>query len=118
MNESLDKWIDELLSWFQANVSSAIMEADTMKHTFADKSKLDVQEYITRKIQLYTEAGEDREDLIVRRLYQGLDLTLANAVPLWVGNLNTIRDFTAKVYTQEPSVHTQFKQYETYFKWP
>jgi hypothetical protein len=87
-----------------------------MKHTFVDESKLDVREYITKKIQLYTEAGKDREDLIVRRLYQGLDLTLVNTVPLRVSNLNTIRDFTAKVYVQEPSTRAQFKQYESYFK--
>jgi hypothetical protein len=59
MNESLDEWVDELLSRFQANASSAIMEADAMKYTFADESQLDVREYITKKIQLYAEAGED-----------------------------------------------------------
>jgi hypothetical protein len=32
MNKSLNEWTEELLSRFQANASSAIMEADAMKY--------------------------------------------------------------------------------------
>jgi hypothetical protein len=66
MNDSLDEWVDQLLRRFKGNSSQALKEADSMRHSFQDESKLDVREYITKKIQLYYEAGENKEDLVVR----------------------------------------------------
>jgi hypothetical protein len=59
--------------------TQALSEADAVRHSFADESKLTVREYITKKTQLYQEAGEEQEDLIVKRMHEGLDPTLALA---------------------------------------
>lgn len=114
MNNSIDEWIDQLLRRFKSNASMALKQADNMRHTFADETTLDVREYITRKIQLYNEAGEDKEDLVVRRLHEGLDPTLAAQVPLKPYR-NTIDDFCAKVYSAEPTARAQYNQYESMY---
>jgi hypothetical protein len=79
MNRSLDLWIDQSLPRFKGNSAQALSEADAIRHSFTDKSKLTVREYITKKTQLYQEAGDEHEDLIVKRLHEGLDPTLALA---------------------------------------
>ena len=111
MNGSIDKWTEQLRSRFKANASSALKQADRMEHRFADESILDVRQYITKKAQLYNEAGEENEDLIVRRLHDGLDPTLAAAVPLRSNN-NTFFSFARKVYSAESAARAQFLQYE------
>ncbi|TAQ88263.1 hypothetical protein B7494_g3406 [Chlorociboria aeruginascens] len=108
MNVSLDEWKDQLRARFQANASFALEEADSLKHSFADETKLDVRQYLTRKTQLYMEAGENNQDAVVRRLYRGLDPTLAAAVRL--RSKNTIAEFCAQVYEAEPAAKGQFKQ--------
>jgi hypothetical protein len=82
-----------------------------MRHSFQDESKLDVREYITKKIQLYYKAGENKEDLVVCRLHEGLDPTLAAAVPL-ASQYNTIADFSRRVYSAEPTARAQYYQFE------
>jgi hypothetical protein len=55
----------------------ALAKADDLKHTFEDESKIDVRQYLTKKHNLYLEAGETNVDMIVRRIYQKLDPALA-----------------------------------------
>src|ERR1700731_3883790 len=73
---------------------------------------MDVREYISRKYGLYREAGETNQDNIVRRIHDGLDPTLAAAVPLR-GTNNTMKDFQAKVYAAEHQARQQYKQLQT-----
>jgi hypothetical protein len=107
MNTSLDEWIHQLLSRFKLNSARALATADRMRHTFADESQLDVRDYLTKKTQLYREAGEEQEDLIVKRLHEGLDPFLAAAAPLRPYD-NTIADFTARIYLAEHIARAQF----------
>jgi len=83
-----------------------------MTHSFKDESVLDVREYITTKQALYVEAGEKDQDLIVRRLHDGLDPTLAAAVTLKAQN-NTMNDFTNKVYSAEHQARAQYNQIQS-----
>ena len=111
MNNSLDLWIDQLLRRFKDNSVQALSKADSMRHSFADESQLTVREYITKKTQLYYEAGEEQEDLIVKRLHEGLDPTLALVVPLRTYD-NSLADFTARVYIAEPAARVQHHNME------
>ena len=54
---------------------------------------MDVRGYISAKYGLYVEAGETNQDNIVRRIYDGLNPTLAAAVPLRSAKTNIINDF-------------------------
>jgi hypothetical protein len=77
-----------------------------MKHSFDKESELTVRDYLHTKQALYIEAREVNEDLIIRRLHEGLDPTLQLAVKL--DSTNTIERFTANVYTQEVSARDQY----------
>jgi len=80
MAENLEEWKLQLIRQFNANASQALSKADAMKYSFADESALDVREYITEKQNLYVAAGKKDEDLIVRRIHDGLDPTLASTI--------------------------------------
>ena len=80
-----------------------------MRYTFKDESTLDVCKYLLKKQSLYCEASEEVEDLIVRRLHNGLNLTLAAIVSLRPYR-NRIDDFQKKVYNAEPAARAQWKQ--------
>jgi hypothetical protein len=80
-----------------------------MKHSFADESVLDVREYITKKQSLYVAAREKDEDLIVRRIHDGLDPTLASTISLR-DSYNTMNDFCSKVYSVEHKARAQYQQ--------
>ena len=71
-----------------------------MRHTFEDESTLDVCKYLSKKQSLYCEAGKEVEDLIVYRLHNRLDLTLAAIVSLCL-YYNRIDNFQKKVYNAE-----------------
>jgi hypothetical protein len=114
MAESLDEWKVQLIRRFHSNASEALSKADRLEHSFKDESVLDVREYITRKYGLYVEAGEKDQDLIVRRLHDKLDATLAAAVTLRPYN-NTMNDFTSKVYSAEHKARAQFRQIQDQF---
>ena len=47
-----------------------------MKHSFDKESELTVREYLRTKQALYIKSREVNKDLIIRRLYEGLDPTL------------------------------------------
>jgi hypothetical protein len=111
MTSSLKEWVVQLRARFQANASVALKEADELTHSFAEESKFNVHQYITKKTQLYSEAGEVNEDLIVQRLHGGLDPTLAVAVQL-SSFQNTVAEFNMKVYAAEPSTRARFRQFE------
>jgi len=66
--------------------------ADSVQHRFDDETEMDGREYISRKYGLYREAGETNQDNIVRRIHDGLDPTLAAAIPLRGAN-NIMNDF-------------------------
>jgi hypothetical protein len=66
---------------FRKDPSIACAEVDNILHRFGGENS-DVREYIIRKIELYQEAEETSEDLIVRRIYAGLDPTLKTFVYL------------------------------------
>ena len=68
-----------------------------MKYLFENEFKINVRDYITEKQSLYIKAGEKDEDLIVKRIYNELDPTLAIVITLRNNN-NTINDFYFKVY--------------------
>jgi hypothetical protein len=99
MNNSLEMWMTKLTAQFRTNASTALQEADHMQHSFDKESELPVRDYLRKKQALYIEAGEVNEDLIVRRLHEGLDPTLRLVVKL--DSTNTIERFTASVYAQE-----------------
>jgi hypothetical protein len=105
MNNSLEMWMTKLTAQFRTNASTALQEADQMKHSFDKEADLPVRDYLRKKQALYIEAGEVNEDLIVRRLHEGLDPTLRLAVKL--DSTNTIERFTASVYAQEASARDQ-----------
>lgn len=111
MNRSLAQWIIQLRRRFATNASEALRLADQIRHTFENEAELDVRKYITKKQAFYREAGEEQEDLIVRRLHDGLDPTLAAAITLQ--SVNMLDDFTAKVYAAEPAARAQWKQMQT-----
>ena len=102
MNNDLYEWFEQLRRRFSSNASQALREADQMRHTFEDESTLDVRKYLSKKQSLYREAGEEVEDLIVRRLHDGLDPTLAAIVSLRL-YCNCIDNFQKKVYNAEPA---------------
>jgi hypothetical protein len=81
---------------FHTDALAALAKADKLTHSFADESGLDVQAYMMAKYNLYREAGETNQDLMVRRLHKGLDLALAAIVSLKT-NGNTLHDFTSRV---------------------
>jgi hypothetical protein len=110
MNQSLVEWIDHLRLRFKADSSAAIRKADSMRHTFEDESKLDVRRYLTLKQSLYIEAGEENEDLIVRRLHEGLDPTLGMAITLKANRKNTLEHFVNLVYGAETVCRAQYRQ--------
>jgi hypothetical protein len=89
-----------------------LVKADSIQHRFDDETEIDIREYISRKYGLYREAGETNQDNIVRRIHDGLDPTLAAAVPLRGAN-NTMNDFQAKVYVAEHQARQQYKQLKT-----
>ena len=96
MNQSLVLWCEKLTARFRKDPSIACAEADNMLHRFNGENS-DVREYMTRKMELYQEAGETSEDLMVRRIHAGLDPTLKTSVHLArLGN--TFDEFQAKVY--------------------
>jgi hypothetical protein len=109
MAESLEEWKIQLIRRFNANASQALSKADAMKHSFADESVLDIREYITEKQSLYVAAGEKDEDLIVRRIHDGLDPTLASTISLRDSH-NTMNDFCSKVYSVEHKARAQYQQ--------
>ncbi len=96
----------------KSNASSALSRADAMSHSFKDEFKLDVREYITQKHALYIEAGEYNQDLIVRRLHEGLDPTLRAVVTLYP-EYNTMDDFCNRVYALESSARRQYNQVQS-----
>jgi hypothetical protein len=112
MAESIEEWKIQLVRRFHTNPSQALVQADSMHHSFANESELDVREYISRKHGLYVEAGETNQDNIVRRIHDGLDPTLAAAVTLRASN-NTMNDFQAKVYAAEHQARQQYRQLQT-----
>ena len=112
MTESIEEWKIQLVRRFHTNPSQALVKADSMQHRFDDETEMDVREYISRKYGLYREAGETNQDNIVRRIHDGLDPTLAAAVPLRGAN-NTMNDFQAKVYAAEHQARQQYKQLKT-----
>jgi hypothetical protein len=65
---------------------------------FSNKTAINVYKYITKKYSLYIKAKETNKDLIVRYLYNNLDLILATIVTLYL-IYNIIDDFIAKTYT-------------------
>jgi hypothetical protein len=65
---------------FHTDASAALAKADKLTHSFADESGLDVQAYMMAKYNMYREAGETNQDLMVRRLHKGLDPALAAIV--------------------------------------
>jgi len=73
-----------------------------MRYTFKDKLTLDVYKYLSKKQSLYRKASEEVEDLIVYRLHNRLDLTLAAIVSLCL-YYNRIDNFQKKVYNAEPA---------------
>jgi hypothetical protein len=109
MNSSLDVWYSKLLAYFQKDMSKSLEEADQMKHRFDGKNGAitDVREYMTQKLELYNEAGEQSEDLMVRRLHAGLDPTLKITIHLQKC-MNTLDIFQQKVYTAELPAKDQF----------
>lgn len=109
MNQSLDLWTTKLMVRFRNNSSTALQEVDIMKHTFDDESKLTVRKYLTAKQALYIEAGEENEDLIVRRLHEGFDPTLKLAITL--NKYNTLDQFTVKVYSAKSAARDQHNAY-------
>jgi hypothetical protein len=86
----------KLTAQFRTNASTALQEANQMKQSFDRESDLPVRDYLRKKQALYIEAREVNEDLIVRRLHEGLDPTLRLVVKL--DSTNTIERFTASVY--------------------
>lgn len=82
-----------------------------MRHSFADESVLDVRDYISSKLALYNKAGEDNEDLVVRRIHDGLDPALAGQVKLR-SRLNTMANFENQVYNVEHQARAQFYQFQ------
>jgi hypothetical protein len=105
MNESLDEWFRQLRSRFQKNASVALQEADALRHSFDDEATLTVRQYMTRKQSLYLEAGEQQEELIIRRIHDGLDPTLATAVI--VRPRMTLDAFHNAVYSAETAARAQ-----------
>jgi hypothetical protein len=69
MNDSLDKWICQLQNRFQYNLSAALIEANNLSHSFEDKSKYNVHNYLTTKQSLYLEAGETNKELIIHHIH-------------------------------------------------
>lgn len=100
MNHSLDLWKTQLRDRFKKDASTAIQQADRLTHDFNDESEYDVRQYLSKKQALYQEAGEESEDLIVRRMHAGLDPTLALSVTLKTTD-NTIDHFLHLVYGKE-----------------
>jgi hypothetical protein len=92
MADSIDEWKNQLIRRFHTNPSQALLKVDCIHHSFDDESELDVKEYISRKNGLYMEAGETKQDNIVRRIHHGLDRTLAVEVTLRAMN-NTMNEF-------------------------
>ena len=81
---------------FRKDPSIAYAKADNILHCFSGENS-NVQEYIIRKIELYQKVGKTSKDLIVRRIYAGLDPTLKTSV--YLARLgNTFNKFQAKVY--------------------
>jgi len=113
MNSSFDMWVNKLTNRFRVDPSKSLEKGDRMLHRFeltgnAEEDKhivVDVREYLNLKGQAYLEAGEESEDLIVRRLHAGLDPTLKIAVHL--NKYNSVDAFTSKVYAAEESARDQ-----------
>ena len=109
MNESLDEWFRQLRSRFQINASVALQQADTLRHSFDNEETLTVGQYMTQKQSLYLEAGEQNEDIIIRRIYNGLDPTLAMAVIL--RPRMTLNSFYKAVHAADCEQFKQMLQY-------
>ncbi|KAK0124354.1 hypothetical protein ONS95_009322 [Cadophora gregata] len=96
MTNSIDEWKVQLLRQFHINASEAVRKADALKHSFKAEKELPLRKFLDQKYSLYIEAGETNQDLIVRRMHQALDPSLAAGVPLKDG-FNTVNEFRAKV---------------------
>jgi len=108
MNNSLQEWTFQLRGRFQRDSSTALAEADALKHRFADESVYDVRRYLTAKQGLYIEAGGFSEDLIIRRIHEGLDHQLRTAVRIWEGM--GMSHFQTAVYAAETPCRENYKQ--------
>ncbi|OBT60288.1 hypothetical protein VE03_10178 [Pseudogymnoascus sp. 23342-1-I1] len=94
MDDSLDMWIDQLRLRFASNISDVLAKADALRHSFAEEDTLSVRQFLSRKVQLYREAGETSEDTAVHRMHRDLDPELALDVRLYAAG-NTLADFQA-----------------------
>jgi hypothetical protein len=111
MKQSIDEWIDRLQTLFRAESSSALQQADALKHNFDDEDSLNVRDYLSKKQALYIEAGEETEDLIVLRMHDGLDPTLRAQVSLH--KINYLDAFVNKVYANEHSARAQHEKFKS-----
>jgi hypothetical protein len=96
MDHDLELWFRQLRLRFAADISEVLARADALRHSFADEDNLDVRQYMSEKVQLYSEAGETSEDSIVRRVHRDLDPELGRDVRLHACG-NTIAGFQADV---------------------
>ena len=112
MDDSLETWIDQLHLRFSPDISEVLATADALRHSFATEASLPVRQYLSKKIQLYREAGETSEDTMVRRMHRDLDPELARDVRLRDTD-NTLADFQATVIRQSASSYRAWTQSQT-----
>ncbi|XMA09731.1 hypothetical protein WAI453_002522 [Rhynchosporium graminicola] len=109
MSQSLEEWKHQLMLQFHTNPSVAVRKADALKHSFKDEKELSLRQFLDDKYNLYIEAGETNQDLIVRRMHQALDPSLAASVPLRDYG-NTMNEFKSKIYNTENQAREAYLQ--------
>ena len=118
LSESVEAWKIHLVSRFRADAAAALSKADAMHHRFEEEhlpDKLNVRQYITKKLALYIEAGESNYDLIVKRIHAQLDPALGQLVKIHPSH-NTMAEFTENVYGQEAQARANWKRTDEHFR--
>ncbi|KAL2060380.1 hypothetical protein VTL71DRAFT_9775 [Oculimacula yallundae] len=109
MTQSIEEWKIQLMRQYHTNASEAIRKADALRHTFKTESELPLRKYLDDKYSLYVESGETNQDLIVRRIHQHMDPSLAASVSL-KDSFNTVNEFRAKVANVESQAREAYFQ--------
>ncbi|KAH8812984.1 hypothetical protein F5884DRAFT_786887 [Xylogone sp. PMI_703] len=114
MSESLNDWIARLKTRFTPDITSLLLEADEIKHSFGGMS--DVRSFIDKKESMYREVGESNEDVMVRRIFLSLDPSLSQSITLKSRD-NTMEEFKKSVYAAEATARVRHSRSSGYGGW-
>jgi hypothetical protein len=116
MAKYVDEFCYQVTRRFHTNASKAIEEADRLEHSFKDDPSItSVSTSISTKFGLYHEAGEQDEDMIVRRIHAKLDPNLPQLIRLRSGKNNTMAEFEDRVYDLEHLARSQHERIQSQF---